>query len=179
MRTSAVKPFLKVAVVAGGYIAAFLIASAVVAVRIAYTSGPDAQASGGMYAAGDAFLFVAVFGVCALLPTGAALFFLRPYRRFWTVLSALGLAVAVTGVTAAILFLVGRQATAPSALAMLAGLSVLRILVAPLLAIAFLVCTLFSPYRSPRFALLAASAMEIAVSAYGGFVWFVPLLFRR
>jgi len=27
--------------------------------------------------------------------------------------------------------------------------------------------------------LLAASAIEIAVSAYGGFVWFVPLLFRR
>jgi hypothetical protein len=62
---------------------------------------------------------------------------------------------------------------------MLAGLSVLRILVAPLLALAFLVCTLFSPYRSPRFALLAASAMEVAVSAYGGFVWFVPLLFHR
>ena len=162
-----------------GYIAAFLIASAVVAVRIAVTSGPDAQASSGMYAAGDAFLFVAVFGVCALVPTGIALFFLRPYRRFWTVLSALGLVVAVTGVTAAILFLVGRQATAPSALAMLAGLSVLRILVAPLLALAFLVCTLFSPYRSPRFALLAASAMEVAVSAYGGFVWFVPLLFHR
>jgi len=42
------KPFLKVAVAAGGYVAAFLTASAVVAVRIANTSGPDAQAASGM-----------------------------------------------------------------------------------------------------------------------------------
>ena len=34
-RTNAMKPFLKVAVVAGGYIAAFLMASAVVAIRVA------------------------------------------------------------------------------------------------------------------------------------------------
>jgi len=171
------KPFLKVAVAAGGYVAAFLIASAVVAIRIANTSGPDAQAASGMYAAGDALLFAAVFGVCALVPTGAALFFLRPYRRFWIVLSALGLAVAFTGVTAAILFAVGRHAIA-SPLATWAGFSVLRILIAPLLALTFLVCTIFSPYRSPRVTLLAATVMEGAVSAYGGAVWFVPLFFH-
>ena len=171
------KPFLKVAVAAGGYVAAFLIASAVVAIRIANTSGPDAQAASGMYAAGDALLFAAVFGVCALVPTGAALFFLRPYRRFWIVLSALGLAVAFTGVTAAILFAVGRHATA-SPLATWAGFSVLRILIAPLFALTFLVCTIFSPYRSPRVALLSATMMEGGVSAYGGAVWFVPLFFH-
>jgi len=104
------KPFPRVAVLAGGYIVAFLMASAAVAIRVANTSGPDAQASSGMYAFGDALLFVAVFGVSALVPTAAALFFLRPYRHFWTVLSALGLAVAVTGVMAAILFAVGRHA---------------------------------------------------------------------
>jgi hypothetical protein len=175
---NAMKPFLKVAVVAGGYIVAFLMASAVVAIHVANTSGPDAQASSGMYAFGDALLFVAVFGVSALVPTGTALFFLRPYRHFWTVLSALGLAVAVTGATAAILFAVGRHAT-PSPLATWAGLSVLRILVAPLLALTFLVCTFLSPYRSPRGAFLAATVMEAAVSAYGGSVWFLPLFFQR
>jgi hypothetical protein len=169
-----VKPSLKVAVVAGGFIAAFLLASAAVAVRVANTSGPDAQASSGMYAAGDAFLFVAVFVVAGLVPTGAALVFLRPYRRFWSVLSSWGLAVAVTGVTAAILFAVGRHA-APSVVATLAGLAVLRILAAPLLALTFLVCTVCSPHRSPRLALLAATLMEAAVSAYGGYVWFVPM----
>ena len=172
------KPFLKVAVVAGGYIAAFLMAYAAVAIRLASTSGPDAQASSGMYAAGDALLFVAVFGVSALVPTGAALFLLRPYRLFWTVLSALGLAVAVTGITAAILFAVGKHAMR-SPLATWAGLSVLRILGAPLLALTFLVCTILSPHRSSRFAFLAATVMEAAVSAYGGFVWFVPLFFDR
>ena len=168
----------KVAVIASGYIVAFLMASAVVAIHVANTSGPDTQASSGMYAFGDALIFVAVFGLSALVPTGAALFFLRPYRHFWTVLSALGLAVAVTGITAAILFAIGRHATL-SPLATWAGLSVLRIFVAPLLALTFLVCTILSPHRSPRVAFLAATMMEAAVSAYGGSVWFVPLFFQR
>jgi hypothetical protein len=172
------KPSFKVGLVASGYIAASLIASAAVAIRVANTSGPDAQASSGMYAFGDAFLFVSVFAVSALVPTAAALFFLRPYRHFWTLLSAVGFAVAVTGVTAAILFAVGRDA-APSPLATWAGLSVLRILVAPLLALTFLVCAVMSPLRSPRFALLSATVMEASVSAYGGFIWFVPLFFHR
>jgi hypothetical protein len=64
--------------VTAGYVAAFLMASAAVAIRVASTSGPDAQASSGMYAFGDALLFVAVCGVAALVPTGVALFFLRP-----------------------------------------------------------------------------------------------------
>ena len=42
------KPFIKLGVVAVGYIAAFLIASAAVAIRVSTTSGPDAQASSGM-----------------------------------------------------------------------------------------------------------------------------------
>jgi len=168
---------LKIVAVAGGYVAAFLVASGVVAVRVAYTSGPDAQASSGVYAFGDAVLFAAVFGVVALVPTGAALFFLRPYRRFWSGLAALGLAVAVTGVTATILYSVGRHATA-SPLATWAALSVLRILAAPLLALGFLACAIFSPHRSPRLALLAATVMEAAVSVYGGLVWFVPLFFH-
>ncbi len=170
------KPIFKIALVAGGYVAAFLMASAVVAIRVANTSGPDAQAASGMYAFGDAILFVAVFGVAALVPTGAALFFLRPYRRFWVVLSALGLAVAVTGIAAVVLFALGRSAVA-SPLATWAAFSVLRILVAPLLALVFLVCAVFSPYRAARIAFLAAAVMEAAASAYGGVVWFVPLLF--
>ena len=92
-------------------------------------------------------------------------------------LAALGLAVAITGVTAAILYAVGRHATS-SPLATWARLSVLRILAAPLLALGLLVCTVFSPDRSPRLALLAATVMETAVSAYGAFAWFVPLFFR-
>jgi hypothetical protein len=172
------KPFVKVGMVAAGYFAAFLIASAAVAIRISRTSGPEAQASSGMYAFGDAFLFVIVFGVTALVPTGVALFFLRTCRPLWTILAAVGLGVAITGVAAAVLFAAGRNA-APSPLATAAMFSVPRILVAPLLALTFFVCAVLAPYRSPGIALLTATVMEAAVSAYGGYVWFVPLIFSH
>ena len=173
------RPALRIGFVAAGYVGAFLVASVAVSVRVAATSGPDAQASSGMYAFGDTYLFIAVFGLLALVPTGAALYFLRPYRPVWIALSALGLCVAITGVAAAVLFAIGRDAVAPSALAAWASFSVLRILLAPILAPAFLVVALFTPSRYPRFALLTATALELAVVAFAGVVWFVPLFFQR
>lgn len=164
----------KIGLVAAGYVAAFVIASAVVAVRIAATSGPAAQASSGMYAAGDAMVFIAVLSICALVPTAGLLVTLRPYRRFWTVLATLVVAMAISGLAAAALFAVGRHATG-SPLATLAMLSVLRILMAPLLAIAFLLFAALSPYRAPRLACLAGGAAEVAVSVYGALAWFAPL----
>lgn len=172
-------PALRIGLVTAGYLGAFLVATAVVAVGIANTDGPEAQASSGMHAFGDAYLFIAVFGLLALVPTGAALVFLRPYRRFWTVLAAAGLGVAFTGAAAAILYALGRHAVAPSPLAAWAGLAVLRVLLAPVLAPAFLVFAVLSPHRSPRFALLGATVVEVLVAAYAGVVWFLPLLFAR
>jgi protein-S-isoprenylcysteine O-methyltransferase Ste14 len=64
-----VKARTKLAIVAAGYLVAFVVASVVVAVRLSATSGPAAQASSGMYAFGDAVLFVGVFGVVGLAPT--------------------------------------------------------------------------------------------------------------
>jgi hypothetical protein len=75
------KPVLKVAIVAGGYVLAFLMASAAVALKAALTRESDAQASGGMAAFGDLVLFVAVFGAAALAPTGAAFFFLLSKKK--------------------------------------------------------------------------------------------------
>src|SRR5215475_5573002 len=108
------KPSLKACAVAGAYIVAFLVASAAVGIRLAFTRGPVAQASSGMYAFSDALVFVVVFGVIALVPTGVALFFLRSYRPFWTVLSVLGLGVGVTGLAAATLFAITRHAAPPA-----------------------------------------------------------------
>lgn len=175
---NSMKPFAKVGLVAAGYIAALVIASAAVAIRVWNTNGPDTQAASGMYAFGDSVLFGAVFGIVGLVPSGIALFFLRPCKRFWTVLSATGLAVALTGLIAVVLFVVGRNA-APSSLATSAALSVLRLLMAPILALTFFVCALLSPCRSARFALVAASLVETAVTAYILFVWFLPLLLDR
>lgn len=168
---------LRIALVAFGYVGAFLVATAAVAIRVARTSGPDAQAASGMYAFGDAFLFLAVFGVAALLPSGAALVLLRPHRRVWPVLAALGVGVAVTGVAAAVLFAIGRDAATASPLGMWAAISVLRILVAPLLALGFLLCAVVSPLRVTRLAFLAVVVTEAVVSVYGGVTWLVPLLF--
>lgn len=75
------KPVLKVAIVAGGYLLAVLMASAAVALHAALTGESGAQASGGMSAFGDLVLFVAVFGAVALVPTGAAFFFLWPKKK--------------------------------------------------------------------------------------------------
>jgi|SoiMetStandDraft_5_1073268.scaffolds.fasta_scaffold24130_2 hypothetical protein len=173
----AMKPMFKVGVVVLGYVAAFVVASAVTAIRIALTSGPDAQASSGMYAFGDAFLWLNVFGICALLPTGAALYFLRSYRRVWSAVATAALTVGVTGLAAVILYAL-RQAEA-SMLAPFTMLSPLRLLVAPLLALVFLVCALVAPRGFPRSALLSAALMEMVATGYIGLVWFVPVFLGR
>jgi hypothetical protein len=174
---AALKPSVKVGVVAGGYVAAALVAAAAVAVRLASTRGPDAQASSGMHAFGDVLLFVAVFGVAALVPTGAALLVLRSYRHFWTTLSTFALGVATTGLAAAALLAIARDAAPSSPLAMWAGFAVLRLVVSPLVALTSLVCVALSPSRFPRLAFLAVSVIEAAVTAYGGFVAFAPFFF--
>ena len=173
------RPALRGGLVAAGYMGAFLVTALVVAIRVATTSGPGAQASSGMYAFGDLALFVAVFGFLALVPTAAALYFLRPYRRFWVVLSTLALVGALTGVAAVLLYALGRHAAEHSPLVTWTALSVLRILLAPVLAPAFLVFALLSAHRSPRVALLGAALLEMAVGAYAGFVWFLPLIVHR
>jgi len=62
--------------VIGGYIVACLLAGGAVYVYQLFTQSPAAQASAGMYAFGDLLLFIVLFGVLALLPTGVALYFL-------------------------------------------------------------------------------------------------------
>lgn len=75
------KPLLKIAIVLGGYLLAFLIAAGAVALHMALTSESNAQASGGMSAFGDLILFIVVFGAVALVPTGAVLFFLFSKKK--------------------------------------------------------------------------------------------------
>ena len=66
--------------VIGGYVAACLFAYGAVYINDLLMDPAVLQASGGMSAFGDLFLFVGVFGVLALLPTGLGLFFL--FRKF-------------------------------------------------------------------------------------------------
>jgi len=75
------KPLFKVAIIAAGYLLALLLAFAAVALHAALTSDSGAHASDGMSAFGDLILFVVVFGAVALVPTGAALFFLLSKKK--------------------------------------------------------------------------------------------------
>ena len=68
----------KVGMVLGGYALAILFAFCFVAIYISQTSGPERDASAGMYTFGDALLFIAVFGVVSIIPTASPI--LSPYR---------------------------------------------------------------------------------------------------
>ena len=105
------RPAAKAGIVVAGYVMAVAVAALVVRVYIAATSGPDRQTYGGMYAFGDNLLFLAVAVAAAIPATGAALFFLRPHRGVWKVLSIGGLATAATAILASGLFLATRSAT--------------------------------------------------------------------
>src|SRR5262249_26982758 len=154
-RAGGMRPVAKIALVGAGYVGAFALASAIVAADIAATSGPDRQNYAAMYDFGDMLLFLAVFGVAAVVPSGAALYFLRPYRPFWTALSVAGLTLAVTAVAAFLNFLSWRWADAQTVGSAWSALASLRILITPLFALASLVCAVMAPSRRPRLALLA------------------------
>jgi len=175
------KVLVKFGMVLAGYVATVLAASAVVAVRIADTSGPDRQASGGMYAFGDGLLFVAVFSAVALVPTGLALYFLRPYRRFWMALSITALTIAFTVILAASVYAVERCLKLPfppeSLLGVGAALADLRMLAAPPLAAAFVLSGVIAPSRTSRWALLAAAGIEGAVAVYAVLEWYAGCCF--
>jgi hypothetical protein len=155
----------KFGLVAAGYVGAFLVAAASVAINEAWTAGPDRQASSGMFAFGDSLLFLAVFGLAATVPTAAGLFFLRPYHLFWLVLAIAAVVVASTGLASLGVSLAARAAPAGPAIRSWSAFAVLRILVAPLIALAFPVSGAFAPRRPARIALLAATVSEAIVFA--------------
>jgi hypothetical protein len=167
----------KVALIAGGYVLCFLMAAAFVAIHIA-SAGESPGQAGGMNAFGDTVLFIGVFGVSAVVPTGLALLFLRPYRPFWNMFAAAGITLAGTGAAAATIFAVGGNA-AVSRFGTWGQVSVLRILVSPLLALTFVACAILSPHQGPRRGFFTAGAVEAAVSIYGWAVWIVPWFMHR
>lgn len=66
----------KLGLVIGGYVLACLVAGMLMYIYQVFTQNAAAQASSGMYAFGDLLLFVGVFGVLAIIPTGLGLYFL-------------------------------------------------------------------------------------------------------
>jgi hypothetical protein len=162
------KPWKRVALVAGGYVAALLLAASVVGLWVLLSSGPAGQASSGMLAFGDAILFLGVFGIAAIPATGAALYFLRPFPSIFKVASMLALAVTATGPIALAEILSGSRG---SVLGAWSPAAPLRIVAAPFLASAFGFCGLFAPSRLARLAFFVAAAIEAIVFVAAVLVW--------
>jgi len=158
----------RVGVVLAGYGLAAVAASGAVALNAATQRGFDR--SGGMSAFGDLVLFLAVFAVAAVPASSAGLYFLRGQGWFWSSLSVLGPAVALTGVVASAIFLgsSGSSAGRDSMVGLWSLYAVLRILAAPVCAIVFLLAGIFAPRRPWRLALLFAATVEAA--AFGAVV---------
>ena len=70
----------KMGFVISGYVMACLIAVGAVYINTLFTDPAVLQASSGMSAFGDLILFIGVFGLLALFPTGLMLYFL--VRKF-------------------------------------------------------------------------------------------------
>ncbi len=168
------KSLARLGLVVAGYLVALGIASAVVALRVVATNGPDRRTYGTMFAFGDSLLFLAVFAIAAIPATGAALFFLRPYPRFWRFWSIAASVIAATALAAAIDYFLERAAGPAVARNGWAGYAVLRIFAAPLFGLLFLVSGLFAPRRSARFVLLAACIVEAAAFISVVVTWVHP-----
>jgi hypothetical protein len=164
----------KLGVIAGGYAGAFLLAVIVVAVRMASTAGPAAQAASGMYAFGDLTLFTTVFAVAALLPTVAAVALFWSHPVFWMLVAGMQVTAATTSVAASLLFAFRANLPLPPLLATVAPLGVLCILAAPFRAFLFLLTGLLSTFDGPRRACLAAAVVEAGVSVFGVLLWLLP-----
>ena len=166
--TDTMNPFAKVSLVIAGYGIAAAVAALVVACHLIAIGGPTLPAYSGMNAFGDSLLFLAVFGVGAILPTGAVLFFLRPYEAFWRRFSVVALVFALTSVAAFIVVTIASGSV-------MTGVAFPRILVAPLFSLNFLVSGCIAPHRGSRMALFVATGIEIT-----GFVgWVGSCLLRN
>jgi len=171
-------PVAKAGIVVGGYAAAFLFAVSVVWFYVSLTSGPDKDASSGMYACGDSLLFIAVFGIVSIIPTGLALFFLRQYRGFWLAYSVVALLVASTSLATVVITLLEAHKIALSeSLNVWAMLAFPRLFLSPFIAASFGLSALVAPGAHFRWLLFGAASIEGVSSVYGFFHWFVPLFF--
>lgn len=159
----------KFGVVGAGYAAALAAAWGATLFYIASTPHVDRVNESGMTAFGDSVVFLGIFALAGTVPTGAGLYFLRPVNAFWNGLSYVVLAIAATAVAAAMLYATGRATPAGTWLGDLASWSVLRLLSAPLLAIAFGVAALFAPDRRARIAPALAAVIEaLSFASFAG-----------
>jgi hypothetical protein len=163
----------RVALVIGGYLAAFVMASLALVAYVDMTSGPDRDASSGMYAFADALFVLLVLAAGSVAPTSLLLYYLRDFPALWRALGSIGLAVAITGWLAA-----GNIALAHAGNGVWSMIAVPRVFLAPLLLGLFVLVGMLSPTRSSQRWFIAAAGIEAVTTLYVFLQWFVPALLR-
>jgi hypothetical protein len=160
------KTALKWILVLGGYAAAPAGAALVVYLHQIYFPLPPDVASSGMAAGGDMIFFIAVWAFLSLFPSALALFFLRSRPGFWNFFAWLGLGLAATAPLAEVLNILNRLLQVRSAFWALAGfIALLRVGLAPLMALLFLAAGWMATPQKPRWILWAAAGIELSVFA--------------
>lgn len=167
------RPWTKAGIVAGGCVAAVLLACLAVWVRVRLTGGADAPASSGMFAFGDLLLGLAVFAAVAGVPFGLALYWLRPVALFWTLLAAAAVVFALTGPVGVLVSL------SPYPDSFVGPVGMLRVWLMPPAALTLGLCGLFAPRGKPRWILIVAGLTEGVIAAAYLFAFFLmPQLSR-
>jgi hypothetical protein len=112
-----------------------------------------------MTALGDSLTALAIFAVLSAPVSALALYWARPYPWFWQ--GALGFAIPIvaTSLIAALAFLPAFRASAHTWVMA----APLRILLAPIVGLLFLLIAIFCPRPAYRLAFLAATAIEAVV----------------
>jgi hypothetical protein len=162
-RLNATTPLRKASVIAGGYFLGAVAASLAVLCHLALCGGPSSPNYGGAQAFGDFLLFGGAFAMATIPSACGGFYFLRSTARFWKIFAWSAAIFGMTGVAALAIILT-------ASLSLAGGVAFLRILLAPVAALGFLLGAVFSPGKRERKMLSAACAME-AVAFSGWFVF--------
>src|SRR5436309_3778032 len=112
--------------------------------------------------------YIGAFTLASAVVTAYVAATIGPDRQNYGAMFAFGDDLLFLGVFGVAAVVARSAANAWSALASL------RILIAPLFALAFLLSAVMAPSRSSRLALLVATAIEASVFVWVAFIWFHP-----
>jgi len=168
--------WIKLGIVLAGYVLAFVTSFFMTALYDRQFSPEDNQTMGGMIAGGELMYGSAEFVLASLVPTGLALWFLRPNRRFWSAFSSAGLIFAIVGLAAVLATATTGQTDRDRLpLLLFVGLlSIVQMLGSPLWILSFALFAALAPARDLRRRMLAALVIEFAIAAYGLIHFLVP-----
>ena len=165
------KPLPKLAFIAGGYLAALVIAVVAVALHSLFVDDRLVQASSGMYAFGDLMLFLIVFCGAAIPATVAALWMLRLHPLFRKISAAIATIFTMMGCVSLLIYLGSHSSEASRWIKEWSAAAVLRIVFSPFFSGISFLFGLLTPSRSIRAVFLGCALIEALLFAAVMMVW--------